>query len=290
MGTDDDDPIDSNSRFTIDEELRTYYLSKNNNRDNVCNITEFAEIHLKDNKKFSPNQDVYKRIYQFIGTGVKEGSYARFFQKTNEIKSRDFICFDMAGLAGHQKLKKVLIPALLEMISTNILGSSEHERKKLLVIDEAWNDLKGGAMKDFMELMFRTVRKLNGSISIITQNFLDVLNSTIGEALLVNTSYYWFVGNKHQREPLLKASASSGSGNMRLTDYDVTTILNSKSKRDFYLLTPFFSGLLKFYPSKEFCLLATTNAEEKNMIRKHREKLGVEFVTPEVIESVLSGK
>jgi hypothetical protein len=290
MGSDDDDPIDSNSRFTIDEELRTYYLSKKNNSDNSCNITEFAELHLKDNNKFSPNQDVYKRIYQFIGTGIKEGSYARFFQKTNEIKSKDFICFDMAGLAGHQKLKKVLIPALLEMISTNILGSSEYERKKLLVIDEAWNDLKGGAMKDFMELMFRTVRKLNGSISIITQNFLDVLNSTIGEALLVNTSYYWFVGNKHQREPLLKASASSGSGNMRLTEYDVSTILNSKSKRDFYLLTPFFSGLLKFYPSKEFCLLATTNAEEKNMIRKHREKLGVEYVTPEVIESVLGNK
>jgi type IV secretory pathway VirB4 component len=261
-------------------------MSKNNNIDNTCTITEFAESNLKDNPSFAPNQDVYKRIYQFIGTGKSEGVYSSFFKKTEEFKSTDFICFDMAGLTGEPKLKRVLIPALLEMISRNILGSSETERKKLLVVDEAWNDLKGGAMKDFMESMYRCVRKLNGNISIITQNFIDVLNSTIGEALLVNTSFYWFVGNKHKPEPLFKASAS----NRMLTPYDVETIIHSTSKRDFYLLTPFFSGLLKFYPSKEFCILATTNAEEKNMIRKHREKLGVEYVTPEVIESVLSSK
>lgn len=268
--------------------ISKYYKEKNNNADNSCNLNEFAEEYLKGNTVLiALGRDIYKELFFFIGEGEKEGPYARFFRKTSEIKSKDFICFDMAGLKGQQHLKTVLIPALLEMICTNILGSSETDRRKLLVMDEAWNDLKGGAMQDFMEEMFRTIRKLNGNISIITQQFDDVLRSNIGGALVANTSYYWFVGNKHLPEPLYKASASSSQGNMRLTEYDVKSIMDSTSKRDFYLLTPFFSGLLKFYPSKEFCLLATTNAEEKNMIRKHREKLGVEFVTPEVIASVL---
>jgi type IV secretory pathway VirB4 component len=277
--------ITSETRYHLTEELGKYFISKNNNEKNDCNLTEFAEKHLKGNPQFQGDQDLYKRIYLYIGDGANEGPYARFFKKTNEIKSKDFICFDLAGLKGHASLKAVLIPALLEMICSNILGSTERERKKLLVMDEAWADLKGGAMADFMEEMFRTIRKLNGNISVITQRFLDVLDSDIGGALLTNTSYFWFVGNKHDPAPLEKAVASSSNGTISLTPYDIKTIIESQSKRDFYLLTPFFSGLLKLYPSKEFAMVATTDPDEKNILRKHMKKLGVSYVTPEVIES-----
>ena len=232
-------------------------------------------------------RSLHKRLYPFIGgeDGISEGPFARFFRKTNTIKNKDFLCFDLAGLKGMQQLKAVLIPVLLDMIFSNVLVSSEKERKKLVIMDEAWADLKGGSMTDFMEEMFRTIRKLGGNISIITQRFLDVLNSDIGGALLANSSYFYFIGNKHTKEPLLKATASSSKGTLSLSDFDIQKIIDSQSKRDFYLLTPFFSGLLKFFPSKEFCMLATTDADEKNILRRHMKKLGVNIVTPQVIES-----
>lgn len=272
------------TRYFLQEEIKKYYKEHNNNANNECNITEFAEKYLRDNTAFK-DQDVYKRLFAFIGTGENEGPYARFFAKSRDITNRDIVCFDLAGLKGHQSLKSVLIPALLDMVCNDILGSSEKDRKKLMVMDEAWADLKGGAMTDFMEEMFRTIRKLNGNISIITQRFSDILNSDIGGAILANTSYFWFVGNKHDADPLKYARASSSNGTINLSEYDIQTIINSQSKKDFFLLTPYFAGLLKLYPCDEFAMVATTDPDDKNILRKHMQKLGVQTVTPEVIES-----
>jgi len=277
--------ISEQTKYHLTEEIKKYYKDTNNNAEGTCNLGDFAQKYLKDNPLFLGNEDVYKRIHVFIGYGESEGPYARFFRKTQEITSTDIVCFDLAGLKGHQALKSVLVPALLDMIVNNVLGSKEKERKKLLVMDEAWADLKGGAMADFMEEMFRTVRKLNGSITIITQRFSDVLGSDIGGALVANTSYFWFVGNKHDPEPLKNAAASSSTGTLKLTPFDIETIITSKSKQDFFMLTPFFSGLLKLYPSKEFAMVATTDPDDKNILRRHMKLLGADIVTPEVIEN-----
>lgn len=279
--------LEADVRYHLQEAIKTYYKATDNNAGNQCNVHDFAEKHLKDNQHFrGGRRDLYKHLFPFIGFGEHEGPYARFFRKSRKEFSRDVVCFDLAGLGGQQQLKNVLVPALLDMINSDILGSGDKERKKLLVLDEAWADLKGGSrMGDFMEEMARTVRKLNGSITIISQRYEDILESEIGGALTANTSYYYFVGNKHNPDAIKQASASSSSGSITLSDYDVETITGQQSKRDFYLLTPFFSGQLRLYPCKEFAMVATTDPGDKAVLRRHMRKLGHRFVTPEVIES-----
>jgi hypothetical protein len=72
---------------------------------------------------------------------------------------------------------------------------------------------------------------------------------------------------------------------MKLTDYDITRIINQQHKRDFYLLTPFFKGQLRLYPTKEFQMLATTHPAHKEILWKYQKQLGVTYTTPEVIEA-----
>ncbi len=279
------DVLDNSLRFNLQQSLRQYYKDTNNNAQGECCIDEFTKKYLNNDSL----RILFQSLFAFIGIGEDAGPYAHFFRSSKEIKSKDIVAFDMAGLKGHEELKNVLVPALLDMIATNILGAKgEEERKKLLIMDEAWQDLKGGSMRDFMEEMFRTIRKLNGQISIITQRFSDILGSEIGEALLANTSFFYFVGNNHDPEPLMRAQASSSQGAISLSEFDIHKIVTCKSKSDFFLLTPFFSGLLKLYPTKEFCMLSTTDPDHKNILRKHMKKLGASCVTPEVIESARS--
>ena len=288
---DQDIHIPAPVRVELRDRIVAYYKETNNNELNECNLSEFAERHLKDNQVFiSNNWDLYKELMEFIGTGHYTGLYSNFFKATKKIPNDDIICFDMAGLNGHPKLKQVLIPTLINMITQNILSAkSKLDRKKFLIQDEAWRDLcQGGDMQAFLVEMYRTVRKLNGQITLITQALDDLLNSKVADALTVNTSYYWLIGNNHKEESLSKISCSSSVGRMELSFYDIKRIRSQQSKRDFYLLTPYYSGQLRFYPTKEFCALATTNPNDKKILRKHMKDLGVDYVTPEVIKRAIN--
>jgi len=258
--------------------LRKYYLDERNNADNTCNLEDFAERCLKD--RFTGDWDLYARLMEFIGQGGNQGTYARFFKGTRKIENDDIICFDMAGLSAHTELKAVLIPALISMITQNILNNpNKRHRKKLIIMDEAWRELQGGDMAQFMEEMFRTVRKLNGQVTIITQSIDDLLGSSSINALMNNTSYFWFIGGTHNAASLREVKAQ-GVG---LSEYDISVITSQQNKRDIYLLSPFFSGQLRFYPTPEFVMLATTDPVHRTVIDKVRKEVGVDYTSPEVI-------
>lgn len=275
------DNLSGEERFELQTLLRRYYEDTKNNLNGTNNLNEFAQKYLKQHM-----EHLYKKIFMFIGEGKEGGPYARFFRGKKEITNKEIVCFDMAGLKGHEVLKNVLVPALLDMICNDVLASDK-DRKKMLVMDEAWQDLsRGGQMQDFIEEMYRTIRKLGGSCYVITQRFEDVLSSNIGGALVANTSYFYFVGNRHNPESLYRAEAGSAQGSMHLSEYDVESILGSRMKSDFYMLCPYFCGKLTFKPTKEFCVVATTDPDDKVKIRKWMRHFEVNFATPEVIEAV----
>ena len=281
------EPMPDDVRYELNQCIKRYYKEENNNENNTCNLSDFAEKHLKDNAVFTKSDwDLYKGMYEFIGTGQNKGAYANFFRNNYEVQNKDVICFDMAGLKGHDRLKAVLIPSIIDNIMTNILGAAAKlDRKKYIIMDEAWRDLQGGDMAEFMIEMFRTIRKLNGQITIITQSLDDLLSSSMAKALIANTSYFYIIGNKHDPESLRQISVGNKEGTTRLSEFDIYKIVNQKSKRDFYLLSPYYCGQLRLYPTKEFIMLASTNPNDKEVLRRYRTQLGVNYVTPEVIEA-----
>jgi len=277
--------VPAKTKSEVIDLLRRYYKDEDNNVNNTCSLSDFAERYLKG--QFSGDWDLYARLKEFIGEGEHLGTYARFFRGTQKFDNDDIICFDMAGLSAHGELKAVLIPALISMIMINILNNpAKRHRKKLIVMDEAWRELQGGDMAQFMEEMFRTVRKLNGQVTIITQSIDDLLGSSSVNALMNNTSYYWLIGGTHNPEALRQIKAQ-GVG---LSEYDINVITSQRNKRDMYLLTPFFSGQLRFYPTAEFVMLATTNPDHRTAIDAVRRELGVDYTSPAVMERLRGHK
>lgn len=295
--TDDEGSYNSlpaNVIYHLDEALIKYFLDTNNNENNVCNLNDFAETYLKENSALvNTGFDLYKALAPFIGHGINTGIYAAYFRKTDRIRNPDIVCFDLMGLSSRPRLAAVLIPTLLEMIMRNVGSRENSHKRKLVVVDEAWKFLKGGSIASFIEQCFATIRKNNGSISILTQNIQTVADSPIAGSLFLNTSYYYLVGGNHvhdpddnpPRVPLLRIEAKSSYGDKKLTDYDIGEILNQKAKREFYVLSPFFCGKLRFDPTVEFTMLSTTHPQHKIILEKYKRKLNVSYVTPEVLEA-----
>lgn len=112
------------------------------------------------------------------------GQYTEVLNSPAEesLSSYRLICFDMARIKDNPLLFPIVSLLITELALTQI---RKHPERKYIYMDEAWSMLSE-SMGSFVELMYRTIRKNNGAIYIITQGISEILNSGVGEAILSN--------------------------------------------------------------------------------------------------------
>lgn len=106
-------------------------------------------------------------------------------RRDRDLSDYPLICFDMANIKNDATLYPVIAMLITELAMD--LFRRFPQQEKYILMDEAWSMLTGG-LKNFIELMYRTIRKLNGSMGIITQGIQEIANSPIGSAIINNTS------------------------------------------------------------------------------------------------------
>ncbi|MEK6480926.1 TraM recognition domain-containing protein [Catalinimonas sp. 4WD22] len=106
-------------------------------------------------------------------------------EKQRDLSEYPLICFDLARIQE----KEMIYPIVTQLIIQLVLDQLDRfpDDEKFIYIDEAWSMLEG-TLGDFMQAMFRTIRKLNGSIWIITQNINDITSSIHHKAILANAA------------------------------------------------------------------------------------------------------
>lgn len=117
------------------------------------------------------------------------GTYGRFFvgQATLKLDS-DFTVFELSDLSSREELRGVVLTAIMFM-TTQMMTRTPRSVKKMLLIDEAWQLLKGGSMADFVEAYARTCRKYGGSLATATQSLNDYYKSEGAQAALENSDW-----------------------------------------------------------------------------------------------------
>lgn len=124
-----------------------------------------------------------------------KGIYERIMNSEEALNLAEHknICFDLEGV---QK-DPVLYPIISMMLINMVL---EHVRKfpdtiKHIYFDEAWSFFTG-EMKDFIAYMYRTIRKNNGNIVVITQSPYDINKSDVGVELVQNTLVFYILNHE----------------------------------------------------------------------------------------------
>lgn len=280
-----DDPhgrLSKTEEGKLSEALRQAYMETQNNTGNVLSLERFAETFMVErfNRLFS-------QMSKYIGNGI----YARFFRSTSAVEEVDVFCFDLEGLSEHPDLETIL--TLIITRFTYDLCLRNRGVRKMVVLDEAWAQLSGGGLSATVEGIWRTIRKHGGFIYCVTQSYDDLLRAPIGPALLTNTTHFFMCGASHNFESLSKLKAT-GSNTHTIDEYDFKCIqelrFNPPEYADYYLMTPIYKGTLRLRPSPYDYWFSTTNAKDKEKIERVKKRLGVAFVTPEVLEELVHGR
>lgn len=124
------------------------------------------------------------------------GTYGRFFvgQATLKLEA-DFTVFELSDLSSREELRGVVLTAIMFM-TTQMMTRTPRSVRKMLLIDEAWQLLKGGSMADFVEAYARTCRKYGGSLATATQSLNDYYKSEGAQAALENSDWMLILQQK----------------------------------------------------------------------------------------------
>lgn len=124
------------------------------------------------------------------------GTYGGFFVGEATLKlEADFTVFELSDLSTREELRSVVLTAIMFM-TTQMMTRTDRSVKKLLLIDEAWQMLKGGAMADFVEVYARTCRKYGGALATATQSLNDFYKSSGAQAALENSDWMLILQQK----------------------------------------------------------------------------------------------
>lgn len=137
-------------------------------------------------------RDIGTQLYPF----TSEGGYGRYFKQGNNVNFKNrFTVLELDELQGKKHLRQVILLQLILQIQHDVyLG--ERGRKKIVIVDEAWDLLKEGEVASFMEAAYRKFRKYNGSVVIATQSVSDLYENPVGRAIAENSATMCLLGQK----------------------------------------------------------------------------------------------
>ncbi len=144
------------------------------------------------------------------------GSFAGLFdQKTNVELDRQMIVFQIRDL--EEQLRPIAIYIVLNFLWNRIRSQM---RKRILVIDEAWNLMQHEDSARFLFGIVKRARKYYLGVTTITQDVDDFVESPFGKAIITNSSL----------QILLKQSPTTVDNLQKLfylTDGEKNVLLNS---------------------------------------------------------------
>ncbi|OGX87122.1 hypothetical protein BEN47_11620 [Hymenobacter lapidarius] len=132
----------------------------------------------------------YIDMHQFflvLGQYVTGGRYEKVLNAQRDVDLSEYrlICFDLAKVQADPDLYPV-VAMLITELSLDLFRKFP-DATKYIALDEAWTMLSG-VLSEFIESMYRTIRKTNGSVTIITQGITEITSSKIGPAIINNSA------------------------------------------------------------------------------------------------------
>lgn len=226
--------------------------------------------------------DLYETLLHMGGTGPQlaqrlrkytSGTFAGIFsQQSNVDINNPFVVFNLRDL--EDELRPVAMYIVLNYIWNK---TKTDQRRRILVVDEAWQLMKYEDSANFLFSLAKRARKYNLGITTVTQDVEDFIGSRMGRAIVANASMQF----------LLKQSPSA-------VDVlgDVFKLTNEESK----LLSQFPVGQGLFFAGQNHVHiqivasptetgLITTNPTELQAMKQQAEEIAQDQGTISISEA-----
>jgi conjugal transfer ATP-binding protein TraC len=215
-------------------------------------------------------RDVGEQLYPF----TTNGEYGRYFAGRTTIRfDSDLVVLELEELKSRKHLQQVVLLCLIYQIQQTMYLSQqrgEGRRRKLLMIDEAWDLLTAGAVGHFVMEGYRRFRKYYGSAVTITQSLADLYENPNGRAIASNCCHSLLLRQPSQIIDQLRAEKR-----LPLADGGVELLKTVQTQpgafSEVMLLSDGGGGIGRFIVDDFRKLLYSTQAAEVAAIRERRE-------------------
>lgn len=136
--------------------------------------------------------DLGTQLFEFTSRGGSGG----YFSGKNTVDFRNrFTVLELEGLQGRKHLQRIVLLQLIFQIQ-QAMYLGDRGRRKLVIIDEAWDLLSDGEVGRFIEHGYRRFRKYGGAAVTITQSVSDLFQTNVGKAIASNSANMILMGQK----------------------------------------------------------------------------------------------
>ena len=199
---------------------------------------------------------------------TRDGVYGRYFDGPATIDfSNDFVVLELEELKAKKDLQSVVLLIVMYRITREMYFS--RERKKIVIIDEAWDLMNGGSTAEFIEAGYRRARKYKGAFMSATQGIDDYYKNPAATAALNNSDWVFLLRQKKESiEMLDKLGRLSMDEGMKRMLQSLRTEHGAYS--EIFISSPMGSGIGRLIVDPYSLLLYSSKAEDVSAIDAKR--------------------
>jgi len=168
-----------------DQAFKKYLLKPSN----FNSFYEFVDNKFKE--LFSEKDLKYFELDSFkmvLGQYYNGGEFDYLLNSEQEFSIADlpFCVFELDEVKDHP----VIFPVIALVIMDAFISKMRKHKsvRKIILIEEAWSAMSNNGMARFLKYLYKTVRKFNGSVGIITQEIEDIVNNELVKNTIINNA------------------------------------------------------------------------------------------------------
>lgn len=174
--------------------VNAYLRRISGNRDARPDFNGFYEFVAGDYRRMIEKKKVREKDFDIDGfLNVLEpfyrgGDYDFLLNSDKELDltNKRFIVFELDNISGN----KVLLPVVTLIIMETFIAKMRRLKgiRKIILIEECWKALMSVNMSEYIQYLFKTVRKYFGEAVVVTQEVDDIISSPIVKEAIINNS------------------------------------------------------------------------------------------------------
>lgn len=149
----------------------------------------FLPIYLR-NKKYSINEVEFNlRTFLYVlADFYKGGRYGTTLNESadNSLFNERLIVFEIDNVKDNPKLFPIVTLIIMDTFIQKM--KLRKDRRKALIIEEAWKAIASKLMGGYILYLYKTVRKFWGEAVVVTQELDDIIGNTVVKDSIINNS------------------------------------------------------------------------------------------------------
>jgi conjugation system TraG family ATPase len=193
-----------------------------------------------------------------------------------DLLQQRFIVFELDAVKDHPILFPVVTIIIMEVFISKMRKLKGV--RKMILIEEAWKAIAKEGMAEYIQYLFKTVRKFFGEAVVVTQEVEDIISSPVVKQAIINNSDCKILLDQSKYQNKFDAIQEL----LGLTEKEKAQVLSvnkandpsKKYKEVFISLGGTHSRVYRTEVSLEEYLAYTTEEKEKMQVMQYAEKYG----------------